>query len=190
MQQGGKYYFDESPPAVPLLLINQRECPVRHAVDNIERSQVPGPIDGLFGVLEGTPPPEGGFIVVMADMARDKVMIEWFKRMKKVPPVTGIPDIKFHNPVIIVIRMGEIEIQNRKMDMIKQGLLLKPRVGKAREQLALNNDMTPFVPAGYLVCIRRPCIENEPDIRRPGIIQVQELFELGLDLFIPDMGHP
>jgi hypothetical protein len=81
--------------------------------------------------MKGAPPPEGRFIVVMAYMARDKVMIEGFKGTKKVTPVSGIPDIKFHNPVIIIFRMGEIEVQNRKMDMVKQGLPLKPRVGKA-----------------------------------------------------------
>jgi hypothetical protein len=50
--------------------------------------------------------------------------------------------------------------------------------------------MTTFVPAGYFLCMRSPCIEDEPDLKRPGIIQVQELFELNLDLVIPDMGHP
>ena len=78
----------------------------------------------------------------VTDMACDKVMIIHRKCMKKPTPVSIIPDVKFDNPVIIVIRAGKIKVQDGEMHIVKKGYSLMVRVVKISEQLLLIKYMT------------------------------------------------
>jgi hypothetical protein len=131
VQEGREGYLIKPLPSVTLFAVDISERPVRYPEYHVVGSQAVVPFDRFYGMPERIPPVPQGFFMVMPDVACNKIVGEWFKGLQEQSPVSGIPDIKFNEPVIVVIPVGEKKSKNRKMAVMEYAKSFNPRIGEA-----------------------------------------------------------
>src|SRR3954452_1054100 len=153
-----------SAPSIAKDLVEKAQRWITDAIDHVERSEPLsyGQLD--VRVAKRLPPRPTRLIGEPPDMGSNEIFAPRFVSGEEGLPFSRVPDIELNEPIVVVRRVGQIKVEDRRMSMPRQTIFVNHLIRQLRESGQVEH-MAARIPGEKFLKLRGPEIQQKPCVR-------------------------